>query len=313
MADKPPTRAWGIDLDRPSSTLHRMETGSHPSEACASGAAVEADPSPVFDVIPVPPGAPQAPLVYASPHSGGQYPERMLEALRLDPSALRGSEDSLVDSLIAPAPAGGATVIHARVARAFVDLNREPWELDPAMFEDELPDFAIARSARVAAGLGAIASSEAESRAVAVVLAVAGVVTVVGLMAGTGSGDWVKALVAAVCWAIVGLTCGLAAEVGVNSGGPVGFGGAIGLGIGAWAGVWAGAGSRAIAQASILAGSKTVYGAWAAIGIMAGVVARMVAAERLIHTGSGLYTFTLLVATSGFGLWLGNWLVDRIF
>jgi curved DNA-binding protein CbpA len=165
----------------------------------------------------------------------------------------------------------------------------------------------------VGAGLGAIASSEAESRAVAAVLAVAGVVTVVGLMAGTGSGDWVKALVAAVCWAIVGLTCGLATELGVNSGGPVGLSGAIGLGIGAWAGALAGAGSGAIAQALGLAGSKTVYSAWAAIGIIAGVVARMVAGERLIDTGSGLYTFILLVATSGFGLWLGSWLVDRIF
>ncbi|MEG3896909.1 J domain-containing protein [Microcoleus sp. SVA1_B6] len=165
----------------------------------------------------------------------------------------------------------------------------------------------------VGAGLGAIASSEAESRAVAAVLAVAGVVTVVGLMAGTGSGNWVKALVVAVCWAIVGLTCGLAAEVGVNSGGPVGLGGAIGLGIGAWAGVLAGAGSGAIAQALAIAGSKTVYGAWAAIGIIAGVVARMVAGERSIATGRGFYTFILLVATSGFGLWLGRWLVDRIF
>jgi hypothetical protein len=161
--------------------------------------------------------------------------------------------------------------------------------------------------------LGAIASSEAESRAVAAVLAVAGVVTVVGLMAGTGSGNWVKALVAAVCWAIVGLTCGLAAEVGVNSGGPVGLSGAIGLGIGAWAGALAGAGSGAIVQALAIAGSKSVYGAWAAIGIIAGFVARMVAAERLSHTGSGVYTFILLVATSGFGLWLGSWLVDRIF
>jgi N-formylglutamate amidohydrolase len=134
-----------------------MEIGSHQSEACASDAAVKAALHAVFDIVPVAPGAPHAPLVYASPHSGGHYPDRMLEALRLDPSVLRGSEDSLVDSLIAPAPSGGATVIHARVARAFVDLNREPWELDPAMFEDELPDFARARTARVAAGLGAIA------------------------------------------------------------------------------------------------------------------------------------------------------------
>ncbi|MEG4802244.1 J domain-containing protein [Microcoleus sp. ARI1-B5] len=166
--------------------------------------------------------------------------------------------------------------------------------------------------AAVGAGLGAIASSEAESRAVAVVLAAAGVLTVVGLMAGTGSGDWVKALAGAVCWGIVGLTCGLAAELGVNSGGPVGLSGAIGLGMGAWAGALAGGGSGALAIALAIAGSKSVYGAWAAIGIIAGVVARMVAGERSIGTG-GLYTFILLVATSGFGLWLGNWLVDRIF
>ncbi|MEG4270788.1 MULTISPECIES: J domain-containing protein [unclassified Microcoleus] len=165
----------------------------------------------------------------------------------------------------------------------------------------------------VGAGLGAIASSEAQSRAVAAVLAVGGVVTVVGLMAGTGSGNWVKALVTAACWAIVGLTCGLAAEVGVNSGGPVGFRGAIGLLIGAWAGVLAGASSGEMVEALAIAGSKTVYGAWAAIGIIAGVVARMVAAERSIDTGSALYTFILLVAASGFGLWLGSWLGDRIF
>ncbi|WP_293149266.1 MULTISPECIES: J domain-containing protein [unclassified Microcoleus] len=166
--------------------------------------------------------------------------------------------------------------------------------------------------ALVGAGLGAIASSEAQSRAVAVVLAAAGVLTVVGLMAGTGSGNWLKVLVEAVCWGIVGLMCGLAAELGLHSGGPVGLGGAIGLLIGAWAGVLAGAGAEALPQALAVAGSKAVYGAWAAIGIVAGVVARMVAGERSIGNG-GIYTFILLVATSGFGLWLGNWLVGRIF
>lgn len=135
-----------------------METGSYQNEACASDALVEATAPPsVFDILAVAPEAPRAPLIYASPHSGGHYPDRMLEALRLEPALLRGSEDSHVDQLIAPSPSGGAAVIHARVARAFVDLNREPWELDPAMFEDELPDFARARTARVAAGLGAIA------------------------------------------------------------------------------------------------------------------------------------------------------------
>lgn len=166
--------------------------------------------------------------------------------------------------------------------------------------------------ALVGAFLGAIASSEAPSRAVAVVLAAAGVLTVVGLIAGTGSGNWLKVLVEAVCWGIVGLMCGMAAEVGLHSGGPVGLGGAIGLGIGAWAGALAGAGSEALPQALAQAGDRAVYGVWAAIGIVAGVVARMVAGERSIAIG-GLYTFILLVATSGFGLWLGNWLVGRSY
>ena len=124
----------------------------------AHEAAVNADAprSQAFDIDPPTPDAPATPLVFASPHSGQFYPPSMIEALRLRTDQLRGSEDSLVDALIAPAPALGATVIRARVARTFIDLNRAPYELDAAMFEDELPDFARARTARVAAGLGAI-------------------------------------------------------------------------------------------------------------------------------------------------------------
>jgi N-formylglutamate amidohydrolase len=77
---------------------------------------------------------------------------------------MRSSEDALVDQLIAAAPKHGATVIVARYARAYVDVNREPYELDPAMFEDELPEFARARTARVAAGLGSIARLVSEGR-----------------------------------------------------------------------------------------------------------------------------------------------------
>lgn len=166
--------------------------------------------------------------------------------------------------------------------------------------------------ALVGAGLGAIASFEAESRAVAGVLAVAGVVTVAGLMAGTGSGNWMRAVVEALCWGIAGLMCGLAAEVTVNSRNSAGLGGAIGLAVGATFGILAGAGVDAIAEALARAGSNAVYGAWAAIGVIAGVIARMVAAERSIGTTNGLYTFVLLVGTSSLGLWLGNWLVDRL-
>jgi N-formylglutamate amidohydrolase len=107
---------------------------------------------------------PPTALVFASPHSGDIYPADMMAASKLTCDALRGSEDAFVDRIIAGAPALGASVIRARLARAYIDLNREPWELDPAMFEDELPEFARSRSARVAAGLGTIARVAGEGR-----------------------------------------------------------------------------------------------------------------------------------------------------
>jgi N-formylglutamate amidohydrolase len=97
------------------------------------------------------------PLVFASPHSGNRYPPEFIAASRLDPVALRRSEDCFVDRLFAAAPEHGAPLLRALFPRAFVDPNREPFELDPAMFEDALPAYANTASARVAAGLGTIA------------------------------------------------------------------------------------------------------------------------------------------------------------
>jgi N-formylglutamate amidohydrolase len=96
------------------------------------------------------------PLVLNSPHSGAHYPKAFLEAARLDAQTLRRSEDAFVDRLFEPATAHGAPMLRARFPRAFLDLNREPFELDPQMFQGRLPDFANTRSLRVAAGLGVI-------------------------------------------------------------------------------------------------------------------------------------------------------------
>lgn len=114
-------------------------------------------PPPSFEILSPPPGAPVTPLVFASPHSGRVYPRSLMAASQLDCAAIRGSEDAFVDELIASAADAGAVVITARLARAYMDVNREPWELDPRMFEDDLPAYARGRTARVAAGLGSIA------------------------------------------------------------------------------------------------------------------------------------------------------------
>jgi N-formylglutamate amidohydrolase len=95
--------------------------------------------------------------VLSSPHSGENYPADFIAASRLDRMALRRSEDSFVDELFAAAPALGAPLIRALFPRAYVDPNREAWELDPAMFAEALPDFVNTGSLRVRVGLGTIA------------------------------------------------------------------------------------------------------------------------------------------------------------
>ncbi len=99
----------------------------------------------------------RGPLVFASPHSGSRYPAEFLEAARLDALGLRRSEDCFVDELFAAAPDCGAPLLAARFPRAWCDANREPWELDPTMFEESLPSYVNAASPRVGAGLGTIA------------------------------------------------------------------------------------------------------------------------------------------------------------
>ncbi|MCI0467154.1 MAG: N-formylglutamate amidohydrolase [Beijerinckiaceae bacterium] len=115
----------------------------------------EPELDPPFEVVE--PGRLCCPLVFSSPHSGNVYPRRFLEAARLEEAVLRRSEDAFVDSLFGGAAALGAPLIKARFPRAYLDLNREPYELDPRMFEGKLPPFANTRSLRVAGGLGTIA------------------------------------------------------------------------------------------------------------------------------------------------------------
>ncbi len=95
--------------------------------------------------------------VFASPHSGDVYPADFIAASRLDARSLRKSEDSFMDRLFGTAPELGAPLLRALFPRAYIDPNREPFELDPEMFEDALPDYVNTQTPRVAGGLGTIA------------------------------------------------------------------------------------------------------------------------------------------------------------
>jgi N-formylglutamate amidohydrolase len=103
------------------------------------------------------PGSGATPFVFNSPHSGRTYPAAFLKASRLSAPALRKSEDAYVDLLLAGVVEIGATLMHAHFPRAYLDLNREPYELDPALFSGTLPDYANTHSLRVVGGLGTIA------------------------------------------------------------------------------------------------------------------------------------------------------------
>jgi N-formylglutamate amidohydrolase len=103
-------------------------------------------------------------LVFASPHSGCSYPAQFIGASPLDISALRKSEDCYVDELFGDASEHGAPLVRALLPRAYLDVNREPYELDPEMFDGPLPPYVNSASPRVAAGLGTVARIVATRR-----------------------------------------------------------------------------------------------------------------------------------------------------
>lgn len=110
---------------------------------------------PPFDILE--PAEWHGPVLFNSPHSGRVYPRAFLLASRLDVNTLRRSEDSFVDDLVMDVVKRGYPLMRAHFPRCFVDVNREPYELDPRMFDGRLPSFANTRSMRVAGGLGTVA------------------------------------------------------------------------------------------------------------------------------------------------------------
>jgi len=116
---------------------------------------------PPFEIVAPP--EQRVPLILNSPHSGCCYPQAFLAASRLDERSIRRSEDTFVDELFLPAANLGAPMLRANFPRAWLDVNREPYELGPKMFYGSLPPFANVRSVRVAGGLGTIARIVSET------------------------------------------------------------------------------------------------------------------------------------------------------
>lgn len=119
------------------------------------------DPATAFEILSPPRHS--VPFVLNSPHSGRAYPASFLAASRLDAATIRRSEDSYVDELFAPSVAIGMPMLRAHFPRAWLDVNREPFELDPRMFAGTLPTYCNVRSMRVTGGLGTIPRVVAES------------------------------------------------------------------------------------------------------------------------------------------------------
>jgi len=102
-------------------------------------------------------------VVFASPHSGRDYPWAFLKRSVLDQHAIRSSEDAFVDELFDAAPLHGAPLLAARAPRAYLDLNRASDELDPALIEGVR---SAAHNPRVSSGLGVIPRVVANGRTI---------------------------------------------------------------------------------------------------------------------------------------------------
>jgi N-formylglutamate amidohydrolase len=96
------------------------------------------------------------PMVFNSPHSGSLLPDAFLAQSCLTAQQLRASEDSHVDELFAGCTDLGAPMMRSLLSRSYLDLNREPYELDARMFNERLPNFVNCTSPRVVSGLGTI-------------------------------------------------------------------------------------------------------------------------------------------------------------
>lgn len=102
------------------------------------------------------PRAPRRPVLLAVPHAGRIYPPALSANRRCDPHGLMRLEDRYADLLVANAATAGFTTITQGLARAWIDLNRAPDDVDPRTVSGKTALLECSPSAKSRGGLGLI-------------------------------------------------------------------------------------------------------------------------------------------------------------
>lgn len=99
------------------------------------------------------PTAPEAPVVFDSPHSGTDYPKDFTYSLA--ETILRMGEDTYVDEIYAAAPSLGAAFLKAHFPRTYIDANRAVTDIDEALLDAPWPG-PVTPSVKTTSGIGLI-------------------------------------------------------------------------------------------------------------------------------------------------------------
>lgn len=104
------------------------------------------------------------PILISSPHSGRFYPAGEQRRLGVPDEMLSILNDGPVHELFEPAVQEGAALIHALWSRAWVDLNRDPVEMDAEAIDGIPARSSVRHSLRVQGGLGVVPTRLGERR-----------------------------------------------------------------------------------------------------------------------------------------------------
>lgn len=158
--------------------------------------------------------------------------------------------------------------------------------------------------------LGSIIGSDSNSRVIIWGFSFSGILAIAGWVAGAETGNGLLSLMGGIIGSSTGWIIGIIADAMFRVKKRNGVGGWFGFQLGAWLGAWSGAGSGSVIEAIAKTGLDAIVGAWGAIAVISGVVAQMVAGEKLIISFNKFYTALILVSISGLGLALGKLLAS---